>query len=138
MKPQPILIALFFLGLALLVLSFIWPSLVMRSAWTEEQAIEHATAAAEMHRLVHEQEPAGAHAHAGHAPTRPAGAAGQAELPHGPEALQAAKMRYEKSAAALKRAQAYYSGTAVWLKWIGIMLIFIGGGGYVLVVRAAD
>jgi len=137
MKLAPAALMAFFLGLGLIVFSFIWPSLVEKSAWSEEQAKEHSAASADLHRLAHMQgHPAGdaGHGEPGHAHS-PAGASDQSS---GPQAFEDAKARYQKSSDALAAAQSYYQGVAVWMKWIGIVLTLLGAGAYLVLVRAGD
>jgi ABC-type transport system involved in cytochrome bd biosynthesis fused ATPase/permease subunit len=111
-------------GIVLVVLSLIWPSIIGKAVWSEQQAREHATAAAELHRL--------AHGHA-HAADHAAGVEGE----HNRGSLEEAKQRYERSQDMLQRAKTYRQGTARLLRWAGTACSLLGAAGYFLLRSAA-
>ena len=109
------------LGVCLVAFSFLWPRIVGTGmVWSEEEAHELSEAAAEMHRLVHE------HGHA-------APEAGANHEEDEPEVLRAARQRYQRSEAGLRRARSLRQGPAAVFKWTGIVLALLGAGGYFVV-----
>jgi hypothetical protein len=115
-------------GIFLVVLSFIWPSIIRGAVWSEQQASEHAEAAAELHRLSH------ARAHgAGPASGYPAA---DKEGDRAARLLEEAKQRYERSQAMLQRARSYRQGIAGLLRGAGAVCSLLGGG-FFLLRRAA-
>lgn len=124
------------LGVLLIVLSFAWPSIIgTHRVWSDQQAREHAQAAADLHQLQHERihdpgdEPGHAHPQAN---PHEAGSDGQ----QNPGTFEAAKDRYERSQAELDAARSYRLTIAMYLKCIGVVCALFGVVGY-LVLRAA-
>jgi hypothetical protein len=110
------------LGLVLVVLSWIWPSVVGPGiAWSDAQATEHAKASAHLH---YQQGEVALHA-----------------VEHGRKpdlkAIAEARERYEASQAKLQAAQRWRSGVALWLQWTGLLLAAVGLVGYFAVRRRA-
>jgi len=105
----PIVLAV--VGIGLMVLSFVWPSMVSdESVWSEEQAREHAELAADVHHSVC--------------------SLGHESGTHDDDSSTAVKQRYERSAAELKAAQAYRGKTAAYFRWAGIACTLLAVGAY--------
>jgi len=115
------------LGVFLIGLSLVWPSLTRGTLRGEEEAHQHAENAAQVHALLHEREPALGGGHGDPQSHTPA-AAGDGE--NGSAAYQAAKEKHDQSRARLERAQFVNSGVAVWFRWVGIVLTLAGLVGY--------
>lgn len=112
------------IGIFLVVLSFVWPSIMgTKVVWSEDQARELSEASAEMHRLLHE------HDH---------GTADGNPEEGEPDVLLAAKERYERSEAGLQRARSLQQGPAAVFKWTGIVLALLGAVGYFVVRSLAE
>ena len=109
-------------GLLLVGLWLLWPSLLGKSVWSDQQAHERSRASADLHRLVHEHHDA--EAHGGTSDSTAA-------------ELREAEARYERSDAQLQRARSLRDRTAAVLKWAGILLLAVGAGGYWILQRAA-
>jgi hypothetical protein len=107
------------LGTAVIVLSFAWASLYPpESRWTEEQAEEHARAGAHLHNLAHP----GGHAHVkgdAHSPSHSEPKVNEADL-------EAARLRWENSKAALRAAKTHSNTTANWLRYGGTAATLAG------------
>lgn len=112
-------------GILLVALSFAWPSVIGNAGWSQEQASEHAAAAAELHRLVHAQAHAQEAEHEGHA-----------EEEHAGGSLEEARGRYERSSAMLEQARSYRRWTATILRLTGVFCTLSGAAGY-FVLRSA-
>ena len=128
------------IGVLLIVLSFAWPRVIgTEMVWSEQQALEHSQAAAELHRLQHQRihedddQHGDEHGHEHEPPPAPetGNAPGQ-----NPDSFEAAKHRYDRSRAELQAAQASRLRVATYLKWIGIAGSLAGAIGY-YVLRAA-
>lgn len=111
-------------GILLMAFSFVWPRMIGGVVWSEQQASEHAEAAAELHRLAHAR---------AHSADHGDGSEGE----HKARSLEEAKQRYEQSNAMLERARAYRRRTARLLKWAGAACALLGGAGYILLRAAA-
>lgn len=109
-------------GIFLIGLSSLWPSMTAKALWSEQQAREHSQAAAALHWLAH------AHADGRH---------GGGETNHHPKAdsLRAARDRYERSKAMLERARSYPQRIATALKWTGVLCALLGIMGYFVAAR---
>lgn len=112
------------IGILLLVLSFIWPMMVGKAVWSNEQARELIAASAERHRLSHE-----------HHPSATPGAEGGHE--HKPGDLKAAEERYRRAEEKLQRARFFHVGAATVIKWTGILSLLGGLVGYFALARRA-
>jgi hypothetical protein len=117
-------------GIVLVGVSFCLPSVARTGTpWTNEKAVERATAGAQVHRLAHErvhnhgQKQNSAHRHD--------------ESSSSGETLAEARARFERTTAELQRAQTAGSGLAAVFWWIGLACIALGGSGY-LCIRLAD
>jgi hypothetical protein len=111
-------VVLTIVGALLIALSFVWTTLnPPTSYWTEEQAAEHAKAGTTYHRLA-----LGGHEHA------KGTARGKPQPPVKKEELEAARLRWEASKAALTAAQTKSSNTALWLRGIGAAFGLVGIG----------
>jgi hypothetical protein len=98
------------LGLGLLALSWIWPVVAGGGpGWNQQQAEEHAHAAADLHQRQ--------------------GAAEHGQQPD-PQALESARQRYNASDARLQAAQQRGAGIATLLRWTGIIFALSGLAGY--------
>jgi hypothetical protein len=113
------------IGILLVALSFAWPRIIGGVVWNEQQASEHAEAAAELHRLSHAQSHAEGH-----------GAGAKEE--HQAGSLAEARQRYELSQAALQQAQAYRWGSTQLLRWAGGFCSILGAAAYLLLRAAAS
>jgi hypothetical protein len=112
-------------GVVLVLLSAAWTGVVSPTAfWSEEQAQQHAKAAADLHRLGHEAADAASPGlgHAGH--QHPA------REPFDPAALEAARQRFQDTSSQLESARSRQNGTATMLKWLGIITALAGVGFY--------
>ena len=128
------------IGVLLIVLSFAWPHMIgTEMVWSEQQALEHSQAAAELHRLqhqrIHEDEDQHGDEHGHQHEPPPAPKTGNAPEQNS-ASFEAAKHRYERSQAGLQAAQASRPRVAACLKWIGIAGSLAGAIGY-YVLRAA-
>jgi hypothetical protein len=117
------------LGMGLLVLGLLWPSVARQSiVWSEADAKEHATAAADLHSALHGYAgPTHAEAHEGEHEEHAA--------PANDTELAAARERFDSSQSRLQTARTARSGVAWLLRWVGIAVAFCGAGLYV-VMRA--
>lgn len=119
MKLPLLMLGLIIGGVVLVGLSLVWPS-AARSAspWTPEEAKEHAQAGGKAHHLGHEL------IHKGNKATSVDRAA-----------FQEAKERFDRADAALLEAQNRGQKTAAILKWLGIVCVLLGGGGFLILRR---
>lgn len=119
-------------GLGLMALGLLWPSVARQSVvWSEADAKEHATAAADLHSALH-----------GHSGPAHAGAHDDEHEEHAAPAneteLAAARERFESSHSRLQSARTTRSGVAWLLRWVGIAVAFCGAGLYIVLrVRGA-
>lgn len=138
MKMVYLTLALAEMGVLLIVLSFFWPSLLgTEVVWTEEQAVEHSQAAAELHQLQHERIHEQGHEHDpqhAHPGAQQAGSDGE----HDGGSFEAAKRRYEDSRAKLQTARSLRLKTATYLKWSGVICSVVGVVGYCLLRLANE
>jgi hypothetical protein len=116
-------------GSAVVALSFMWPLIFPpESRWTDEQAEEHSKAGTHYHSIA-----MGGSAHAkGRARSN-----GKAQSKSNQSELEAARLRWEESKAALNAAQARGKNTAVWLRFGGAAVALVGVAGLVLDKRRA-
>lgn len=131
------------LGLLLIVISFVWPTMVpTEEIWSAQQAREHAQAGANLHYLQHQRihkhdhQPGKSHRHA---PTDPS----HQDHPQDDESddqpddgsFQAAQQRYDRSRMELKAAQSYRGRIAGYFRWTGFTCSLVGIVGYCLLRR---
>jgi hypothetical protein len=111
------------IGTVLIVLSFLWAYVFPpENRWTQEQAEEHARAGTYLHKLAHP----GSHAHLkGQTHSHDHSEVNQVEL-------EAARLRWQESKAALNDAQNRSQATAGWLRYSGAALAVLGVAGLVL------
>jgi hypothetical protein len=111
------------LSAILIVLSFLWPSMFPpESRWTQEQAEEHARAGTQFHHLSHP----GGHAHAKGESHSHSHSHSHAEHKVNAAQLEAARLRWEKSKAALAAATTRGNTTADWLRYGGAAAALVG------------
>lgn len=102
--------------------SFVGPCFIQSRGgiWTDQQAIEHTKAAANLHRFRHEgsdeEDSKVAPSHQDVSSTNDA-------------AYNQVKARYQESEAQLLRAQFWAWEAAEWIKWIGVVFCFLGALG---------
>jgi hypothetical protein len=126
---RPLGFAFIVLGACLIVLSFAWESMYPpESRWTQEQAEEHARAGAHLHHLAHP----GGHAHAKGESHSHSHSHSHAEHKVNAAELEAARLRWEKSKAALAAATKQSSTTADWMRYGGTAAALVGVVGLVL------
>ncbi|HUT11440.1 MAG TPA: hypothetical protein VMY42_13145 [Thermoguttaceae bacterium] len=122
------------LGVFLVGLSIVWPSLTRSAVRGEEEARQHGENAAQLHGLLDQRDPAASqgneHAHS-HAPASDQGGE------NGASAYQAAKEKHDQSQARLEKAQFLNSGIATWFRWFGVFLTLAGLAGYYFYSRFA-
>lgn len=98
-------------GIVLIVVSFVWPSMVSNeSIWSRQQAQEHADLAANVHASQHPRS--------------------QDSDTHDDDSSAAVKQRHERSAAELKAAIAYPGKTAAYFRWAGIACSLLAVAAY--------
>jgi hypothetical protein len=129
-----------FVGVALIVGSWLWPSFVGgRKSWSDAQAKDYAETLAEMHSLngavaQAQQQPAQNNTPAAVANSHLAGAA-ETGAPIDPATatadrlqtkLVAVQQRYATERAALDDARSHGAGIATFLRWLGIGLVVVG------------
>jgi hypothetical protein len=106
------------IGLLLVALSFVWVTMFpAEKRWSNEQAREHAQNVARYHQLQHT---VGGHSH-GKAPSTKK----SAPKPTKAE-LDAARLRWEESDAALRNAQTADGRMAWWIRGIGVVVAALG------------
>jgi hypothetical protein len=116
---------LIFAGSVGVALSFIWPLLYSaESHWTEEQAEAHAKAGTHFHRI--------ALGGTSHAKGQPHSRGKAAEKSQAQSELEAARLRWEESKAALDAAQAKGPSRAGWLRYGGAAIALVGVAGLAL------
>jgi hypothetical protein len=99
--------------------SIVWPYIVRSSGglWTEQQAMEYAKTAGDLHRigheLIHKNNPSLESLH-------------QDISPNSETAYNEAKARYENSHAQFSHAQFWSQDAAEWIKWFGIACTLTG------------
>ena len=107
-------------GSIVVALSFLWPVLFPpESRWTDEQAEAHAKAGTHYHSI--------AMGGPGRGKTRGGKAAKASE-----SEIEAARLRWEESKAALNAAQQEGTNTAGWLRYGGAAIALVGVAGLVL------
>ena len=107
-------------GSVVVALSFVWPLIFpAESRWTDEQAEAHAQAGTHFHSV--------AMGGPGHAKGRPKSSAKASQ-----SEIEAARLRWEESKAALNAAQAKGKNTAGWLRYGGAAIALVGVAGLVL------
>jgi ABC-type transport system involved in cytochrome bd biosynthesis fused ATPase/permease subunit len=112
------------IGVLLVAISLVWPRIIARTVWNQQQASQHAEAAAELHRLSHARAHAADHA-----------AEGKEE--HKGGSLEEARQRYDRSQTALQQARAYRRGSTWLLRGAGGACALLGAAGYFLLRAAA-
>lgn len=128
-------------GVALVAVSLVIPWIFgPRTAWTEQQALQHAQAAGELHSLAHRRGQAENAQQAG------ASAAAPQRLhnhhhddgpPPSDQQITEARERFDRSKAQLQQARRRGSATAAVLRSLGVVSVLVGGGGYLLLRRMA-
>jgi hypothetical protein len=123
MKLMHVSVGLIIFGLLLIVNSAVWPRLVQFKGglWTEQQALEHAKIAADLHRLGHELTHTDDSSH--HASREDYASNNSANY-------QQVKARYQQSDAQLRSAQFWSQDVAEWIKWFGIACCLLGTIGF--------
>jgi hypothetical protein len=117
------------LGAILIVLSFFWASMFPpESRWTDEQAEEHARAGTQFHHLSHP----GGHAHPKGESHSHSHSHSHAEHKVNSAELEAVRLRWEASKAALAAATTRGDVTANWLRYGGAAAALVGVVGLVL------
>ena len=121
-KPRPrAALLLLSAGAALIVASFIWPSLSNgRESWTTEHALEHQHASADLHQLSHKYDQERAKGN------------GEAVL----DELEQARAEYGKLDADLEAARNRPARVAMVLRVLGVLLAIGGGISYVKATRS--
>jgi hypothetical protein len=120
---RPLGFAFIVFGACLIVLSFAWESMYPpESRWTQEQAEEHARAGAHLHHLAHP----GGHAHAKGESHSHSHSHSHAEHKVNAAELEAARLRWEKSKAALAAATTRGDTAANWLRYGGTSVTLAG------------
>lgn len=116
-RSQLVAIPLILLGLALFIVSLLWPLLVKpETVWSREQGLEQAKASSQLHRRTHE---------AAHAEISTSSDAKKAEARRLKEESQ---QRFDRSRAALQRAQSIRTRTPLVLRVLGLVLLIAGVG----------
>jgi hypothetical protein len=115
---------LIIVGSIVVALSFVWPVLFPpESRWTDEQAEAHAKAGTHFHSV--------AMGGPGRGKDR-GGSSGKAAKKATASEIEAARLRWEESKAALNAAQTEGRNTAGWLRYGGAAIALIGVAGLVL------
>jgi hypothetical protein len=117
-------LAAVFLGLLLVLLSAIWPSMFASSGWTDQQASELISERGRLHTLEHKR---GHAADSGDTPDKD-----MAELNR---SLEEARKTVADASAQLESAIYFRNGVAGWLKWIGAIIAIGGAAGVMLSTR---
>jgi type II secretory pathway pseudopilin PulG len=119
MKLTHLSVGLIILGLLLMASSLAWPYIVQSTGgiWTEQQALEHAKNAADLHRIVHEST---------HTDDLPPQSSQQGDPTINDANYIQAKARYQQSEAQLQIAQFWSQGVAEWIKWFGAACSLLG------------
>jgi hypothetical protein len=110
------------IGVLLVGLSFVWPSIVGPKVWSDEQALRHSRISAEMHGFAHQES---------HDPDLDPEAQQQAQA----RSLEEARQRFQQSQEMLQQAQAYRDGVPKLLRWAGGLCVVLGGAGFFLLRR---
>ena len=108
-------LAAVFLGLLLVLLSAIWPSMFASSGWTDQQANELISERGRLHTLVHRQ---------GHAAE--SGNTAEKEMEELNRSLKEARRKEADASAELESARYFRNAVPGWLRWIGA-IIAVGG-----------
>jgi hypothetical protein len=117
-------VALTLAGLALVTLSWVWPSVVTpERVWSEEQAKESSKASANLHKRVHE---------AAEAAERRGATPGQPDAEFD-AAIEEQKRAFDEAQAKLDRARQIRFGPIAWFRWIGAVCTLAGLGTYITV-----
>jgi hypothetical protein len=111
-------------GSVVVALSFIWPVIFpAESRWTDEQAEAHSKAGTHFHSI--------AMGGPGRAKSR-SGPNGTSAQKASESDIEAARLRWEESKAALEAAQVKGKSTAGWLRYGGAAVALVGVAGLVL------
>jgi type II secretory pathway pseudopilin PulG len=119
MKLMHLSVGLIIFGLLLMAGSVAWPYIIQTRGgmWTEQQALEHAKIAANLHRLGHQR----AHIDDGSPKTSHNDAALNSDANY-----EKAKISYQQSDAQLRSAQFWSQDVADWIKWCGCACCLFG------------
>jgi hypothetical protein len=119
-------LAAVFLGLLLVLLSAIWPSMFASSGWTDQQASELISERGRLHGLEHKQ---------GHAAQ--SGSTAKKEMEQLNRSLEEARRKEADASAQLESAIYFRNGVPGWLKWIGAIITVGGAAGVMLSTKDA-
>jgi len=119
-------------GVSLVVLSFLWPRMVRKAVWSEEQATERSQAGGHLHALMHARVHSKARGNSHEEGHGEHGTAGPTA-----EEIEAARQRFDRTTEGLDKARARREGTARLLKWAGGICSLLGAAGYFILMRSA-
>lgn len=119
MKLMHLSVGLIIFGLLLLASSVVWPYILQSRGgiWTEQQALEHAKIAADLHRLGHERT---------HKDDFSPQTSHQDVSSNNDTNYKKVKARYQQSDAQLRSAQFWSQDAVEWIKWFGIACCLFG------------
>jgi type II secretory pathway pseudopilin PulG len=119
MKLMHVSAGLIIFSLLLIVISAVWPRLVQFKGglWTEQQALEHAIIAADLHRLGHKLT---------HTDDSSQHASREDYASNNFTDYQQINTRYRQSDAQLRSAQFWSQDVSEWIKWFGVACCLLG------------